>query len=496
MYDIILIQPRIGKWDTIRSEYAPPLSLLSICTLIHKKYKIKIFDQRITSKWKEKLKELILKNNNLICIGITSMIGEQLFHALNIAKFIKNIDSTIPIVLGGVQPTLTPYSIIKNPNIDIIVKGEGELTFSELVECIKDKKELKDIKGIIFKKNGNIIETKDREFIDLNSLPPIPYELVDMRNYLPSYGKEKTFYYQSSRGCPHNCIYCYNIPFNRGKWRALSAERVITDLKHIIKTFKIRHFYFVDDNFFIDLDRAKKIVSLINKENLKIRWQIQGVEIKSLVRMDNQFLSELEKSGLIRITVGIESGSSQILKFLRKRYSIKEIIEVNKKLSNYKFIIFYSIICGFPQETEEQLRRTISLVFKILKDNPNARFSPFYACTPFPGTDLYTYCQQKGYLKSNKISNWIIYSFDFINAEYFTKKKNKFLNKLIFTSIFIDKKFMEYNFSKFDKILKIILNIYKYFARFRLKYMKFNFFFEKFIFDNFISNIFQLKPLT
>ncbi len=492
MFEILLIQPKIGIWDTIRSEFAPPLSLLSICSLIHEKYNIKILDQRLITNWKAEIKD-ILEKNKIICVGITSMIGEQIYHALIISKFIKEIDSSIPIVLGGVQPTLTPNSLIKNPNIDIIVSGEGEKTFSELIDSLKNRKDLINITGLIFKKNGKIIETERRDLLDFNTLPSIPYYLVNMNNYLPKYGNEKTFYFQSSRGCPYNCIYCYNVPFNRRIWRAIDAERVIQELKKIKKEYDVNHFYLVDDNFFIDMKRAEEIVSKIIEEKLKIHWQIQGVEIKSLLRMDEEFLSKLEKSGLKRITVGIESGALKILKFLRKDYNINQIIEVNRKLSKFKIIVFYSVICGFPQETDAELRKTITLILKVLKENRNARFSPFYACTPFPGTDLFEYCHSQGYIKDNKVSTWILNTYDYMNAEYFSDKRNQFLNKLMFISLFIDKKFLEYNFSKFNRLFKLTLNFYRYIARFRLKYFKFNFLFEKIVFDKVIKKIFEIN---
>jgi radical SAM superfamily enzyme YgiQ (UPF0313 family) len=313
-----------------------------------------------------------------------------------------------------------------------------------------------------------------------------------MKKYFPKYGNEKTFYFQTSRGCPYNCIYCYNVPFNRRIWRAIKSEKVIEELKNIKNEYNINHFYLVDDNFFIDMNRAKEIVFKIIDEKLDIHWQIQGVEIKSLLKMDENFLSKLEKSGLKRITVGIESGSLKILKFLRKQYTIDQIIEVNRKLSKFNIIVFYSVICGFPQETDEELRATITLILKVLKENRNARFSPFYACTPFPGTDLHDYCHSQGYIKKNNISTWITNTYDNMNAEYFSDNRNRFLNKLMFVSLFIDKKFLEYNFSKFNRLFKLTLNLYRYIARFRLKHLNFNVLIEKIIFDKVIKKIFQI----
>ncbi|MHA1395815.1 MAG: B12-binding domain-containing radical SAM protein [Promethearchaeota archaeon] len=491
MIDILLIQPKIRNWDYSRSDFVPPLSLLFISTLIHEKYKIKIFDQRFYFNWKKELSQII-ETNNIICVGITSMTGEQFYHALIISKFIKTINPNIPIVWGGIQPTLISNTLIKNQYVDIIVKGEGETTFSELIDHLKLNKNLRDVKGIIFKEKDNIIENEDRELLILNDLPPIPYYLVDMKKYLPRFKNERLFYLQTSRGCPHDCIFCYNVPFNRRHWRALKAEKVIEQIKRIMKLYNVNHFYIIDDNFFVSMKRAKKIVSLINKEKLGIHWQIQGVEINSLYNMDEKFISELEKSGLTKISVGLETASLRLLKFVGKNFTIKRALEVNRKLSKFNIIVYYNIICGLPQETDNEIRLTIQLILKIFKENRNARLPFFFACTPFPGTALYDYCSAQGFIKKEGITSWIKSTYDNMNAYYLDSKRIKFLNKVIFLSFFLDKKFLDYNFSIFNNLFKVILNFYRIFAKFRMKYWKFNFLIEKFIFDRYIKTISRL----
>ena len=485
MIDVLLIQPKIGNWDNIRAGFTPPLSLLSISSTIHKDYTIKIVDQRIASNWKQEVKEII-ENNNLLCIGITCMIGPQIIYALELSKYIKKLKSKIPIIWGGVQPSLTPELLIKNKSIDIIVKGEGEYTFREICESLRLGSDLNNVKSIFFKKNNNVIETPPRRLLDLNNLPSIPYSLVNMRDYLPKYKNQGTFYFQTSRGCPNKCIFCYNQEYNHGYWRGMDAKIVVERLKLIVNQWKINQFYFVDDNFFADLKRTEEFVTLILKENLNIKWQVQGATIASLLRLEDSLLSKLEKSGLIRISIGVESGSPKILNFIRKNLNIKQIISFNKRMKEYNIILIYNFMVGVPNETNEDIKLTLNLAFKLLKENKKARVSTFFPCAPYPGTELFDFYKKEGY--NIKTLDVLLQTF---KIHYFTPERNKFLNNIIFLSFFIDKKLSEYNLSHLYNIIKFMLKFYRILAKFRLKYLKFNYLVEKRIFDNVMRIIFK-----
>ncbi|MDP7520917.1 MAG: cobalamin-dependent protein [Candidatus Pacearchaeota archaeon] len=173
---VILIQPKVGYLDSVKTNYAIPLALLSVASMIHKDYEVIIFDQRIHSDWEKKIDRLLEKNP--VCIGLTSMTGEQLYYALEISKRIKS-KGNYPVIWGGIHPTLDSHNVLKNKNIDIVVRGEGEETFKELINHLEKNKNIKSIKGISFKsKEGKIISNPERGFIDLNKLPEIPYNLI------------------------------------------------------------------------------------------------------------------------------------------------------------------------------------------------------------------------------------------------------------------------------------------------------------------------------
>jgi radical SAM superfamily enzyme YgiQ (UPF0313 family) len=219
MNDVVLFQPKIGSMDSIRSKPAIPLSLLSIASFLKNRgYHVKIIDQRINPKWEKSLNKEFKKS--VIAFGTTCLTGEPILHSLIASKIAK--ENSIPVIWGGVHPSLLPHQTLENENIDVIVKGEGEETFFELIQALERNRPLNKVSGIFFKNNSSIKKTKERSFINLDTLPPIDYKIIDINEYLPKYKGKSSLYMESSRGCTFNCAYCYNTVFNKKCWRSKS----------------------------------------------------------------------------------------------------------------------------------------------------------------------------------------------------------------------------------------------------------------------------------
>ena len=478
MADIILIQPKIGEMDLLRTRFSLPLNLLHAATLVDKEYQIKIIDQRIEKNWQRILANEL--TGPVLCVGLTAYTGNMISYALEISQFIKE-RSTLPVIWGGVHASLLPQQTLKNKYVDIVVQGEGEITFLELARALDKGESLSGIKGLWFKDDGEIYHNPMRDFLNLNKLPEIPYHLVDVEQYLPIYRKKRSIQLQTSRGCIYHCSYCYNTVYNQSTWRCLTAKNAIARIKYAVNKFNVESIYIVDDNFFIDLERAKKLAEGIIKENLNIEWQVQGVSFSEIEKMDDNYLRLLEKSGCVRFTCGLESGSSRIRKMLCKGTSFEKIKKINKRLNKYRIIMFYSFITGFPEETVNDLKQTIDILFQLLKENKMARNSPIYSFIPYPQTLLAKTIEKKGYKFPDELIGWKNYDWGNMGSENITYISNDLrkiikYNFLYYISFFLDKKLMEYETSK---IIKIFALIYKPIALFRIKYLFFKFGLEK-----------------
>lgn len=369
----------------------PPLGLLTIAApLVEQGTAVRIIDERAEKDFDALLYNEMKKNP--ICVGISSMSGNHIAGALRISKMIKE-QSEIPVVWGGVHPSLMPESTVRHELVDIIVRDDGEETFPKLLDCLADTtSNLHNIKGIGFTENGNVILTEAAEPARLDALPLIPFHLVDFEKYdsqQPWTSEKRLLPMETSRGCPFSCSFCTES-VRKKKWRALPPERVVSDIRQYINMYGIRSFTFIDDNLFGNIRRGEKLVDLMVQENLDIKWYT-NIRTDYMAHASEDFLSRLELSGCGMLTFGAESGSERILKMINKRASTSDVIATNRNLKGRKIIPHFVTIRGFPNETRKDLIETVLLNIRLLLENRRA-ISAFPFLIPTPGTIIAKQC--------------------------------------------------------------------------------------------------------
>lgn len=470
MADIILVQPKAGPLETLGIRL--PIGVLTVAAIpFLKGYKIKIIDQRLDDHWKNTLKQEL--KTNPICVGITSMTGKQIKYALEASEIVKT-NSDVPVVWGGVHATLLPEQTLKNPVIDFIVTYEGDYSFTDLIYALEKGKDYSKIKGICYKKKGKFVQNPKRKtIINLDELPDLPYELVDMSKYTSLNIEGKSIDFVSSRGCPHRCSFCYNLYFNQAKWRALSAEETVKRITRLVEDYGIKTIYFQDDNFCVNIKRLEKILIQIIKQKLDINWGTLGLRIDTAKRMDTRFLRLMEKSGCVNLDIGAESGDQKILSMIDKGINIPDIISVNRKFRKYPFVLKYSFIVGIPTETRKQRISSIKLATKLTKENKKA-YTPFSVYTPCPKTPLYEKALEHGFEPPDKLEDWSKFNYNewhFNFKSWLTRKEINELWSIAFTSYFANKN-IRYKINK--KTTRILFDLYHPIAKYRFeKYVHF-----------------------
>lgn len=470
---IIMFQPSVGDMDIMRTKPFVPLGILhSVCKL-RNDFDIKIIDQRIFNNWRDFVEESITQDT--VCVGITSYTGNMIKDALEFSGFIKD-KYNLPVVWGGIHSTILPHQTLKNRNIDFVIEGEGEETFSELVSALLKGLQYSSIKGLWYKDKGNSVPPKaKRDFLNMDELPEIPYDLVNLEDYLPVYMKKRTISYQSSRGCPNKCHYCYNSVVHKGKWRAKSAQKTIDEISRLVLNNNlIEAVYFVDDEFFVDMERAKSIAMGLKK--LGIYWSVQGADMTRLKKMDDSFFRFLESCNCLKLSIGVETGSGRMRQLINKKGTNDDILEITRRLSDYNMILYCNFMIGIPTESTSDIMETILLVSMIRKLNRNSRISMFYICTPYPGTKLYGMLQQQKVPLPNELQEWANYSWNSIKHKGVDKK----YEDIVMLSLFIDKKADDYDIPLFFRLLTAI---YRPVALFRIKKLFFSMMFERPLFN-------------
>lgn len=385
---ILLINPPrkneiIGNNPTLIEEergYNPPLGLLYLAGYLrnHSPYKTKVIDAQVEElSYDELNKEIELFDPDVV--GITAMSFTML-DVLKTMRIVKAYNKKIKVVLGGPHAHLFPDESIELEDVDFVVLGEGEVTFKELLDHIDDTITLREIPGLVFIDKGQIIKTAVKPPIqNIDALPFPDRQAVPYKKYtsiLSKGGCVTTIF--TSRGCPYKCTFC-DRPHMGETFRARSAKNVVDELEECV-SLGINEFLFYDDTFCIDRKRVVEICKEIVKRKLKISWDIRT----RINTVNDEILIALKAAGCQGIHYGIESGSTKILKILKKGINIEQAKKVFAVTRKYKIKTLAYFMIGNPSETSSDIAQT----FRLMKD-----LKPDYVhltiLTPFPGTKIY-----------------------------------------------------------------------------------------------------------
>ncbi len=474
MSDVVLVYPKSSFLEAAMNHFYIPLALLNSVIFVEKEFSVKIIDQRVDKNWKKHLLDEL--KSNPLCVAVSSLSGEQINYALEISKIVKE-NSNALVVWGGIHASILPEQTLKNKYIDIIIRGEGEISFYKLVKALSKNKSLKDVPGIWYRKNGSLRNNKPAKQIDLNKLPNPPYHLVNVKDYILNFDNKKMFIMETSRGCPNRCTFCFvQNTCGQKKWRALTPEKTLEKIKFIKDNFKVDGIEFQDLTSFVSMKRMKEIGQKLIKEKVNIFWNTCA-RINDIIRMDSEYLNIMQKSGATRLALGVETGSSRILKMIKKDITMNQVLTASKKLSKTNLQPVYSFMAGFPSETAKELKMTTDLIMYLLKENPKAKSTILHCYRPLPGTELFDLCVKKGLKVPKSLEEWGAYEMEKIDYPWLSKKRQSEISNLNFTSLFLDKKYNEID----DKWVQLFSKVYKPLAKYRFKNHNFNFMFEPYL---------------
>ncbi|MFA4850524.1 MAG: radical SAM protein [Methanoregula sp.] len=347
------------------------------------------------------LEKIILEfKPDLIGFSILENMYEM---SLYLARLIKRQNSNIPILAGGVFPTLSPLLVIEAESIDMICVGEGETTLLQLCERLSEKKPFVDIEGLWVKSNEHIIKNTPSKLHDINNLPIPDFEEFDQRLfYKPMQGKiYKMINIATSRGCPNQCSYCgapqlkkFFKDHNCGLYyRNLNGEKIIEHIQYQVKKHNPEFIYFSTENFLAM--KEEDFRTFIKKyEKIRIPFWIQ-TRIETITK---ERIQDLINVGLFWVTLGLEHGNEEFRKkVLNRRYSNQMFFERMDILQEMGMGASLNNIIGFPFETRELIFDTIRMNKRLYKKNPRLECN---VCifTPFRGCELYEVCKKNGLL--------------------------------------------------------------------------------------------------
>lgn len=410
---ILLIKPPSQNQKT----FSLPLGLAYIASYLEKNnYQVKIIDSR-ASKYKKKDIKKEIKKFNPDAVGATA-ITTTLFDAFDVVKMAKEYNPNCLTVLGGAHPTVRAKETLELcKDVDIIVRGEGEITFADILEKYETKNgnDLSKVQGITFRDNGKIIQTKDRPPIeDLDALPFPAYHLLNMDDYKYWYRLFSVFemeknsipfsYMHTSRGCPYNCAFCASRALWGQKCRSRSPENIIDEIKILKERYKRKVIDITDDTFTLDKKKVIKLCDLIRKEDFDISF----ICCTRANLFDKEIATALKKAGFLIVYFGLESGVQKTLDYLCKGFTVQDSINAIKTAKNAGLKIVANFIIGVPGETKKDINTTINFAKKLKLNHTS-----FTVLLPFPGTKIYEDAKRKNPSLNEK---WDIYNYKNISS--------------------------------------------------------------------------------
>lgn len=413
--DVLLLYPKTGM--DFGSTVAPPHALLTIAAPVLKAgYRVKLLDHRTQMITEDILKEYI--SEDMICVALSTMTGTQIYHALTLAQYVRNLtDGKVPIVWGGCHPTVMPQQTAENDKVDIVVVGEGDETFLELVEALDHKRDLRCVEGIVFKDGARIVQTPERPLMDVETLLPVPWELIDVEKYIHQdmylKGSSRTLDIgQTSRGCPFCCGFCSSSAIRKRKWRPVSIAKSLEMITENVKRFDLNGIWLRDDEFYIDRRRATTICEGIIERNLNINFYTSGTRVDVFLKASDYEVATLKRAGAHTLKFGAESGSQRILDLMNKMITVDQTLQANLVCKKHGIIPAFGRLIGYPTETFEDIDKTIDLGFKLLEDNPAAQLETIAIFTPIPGTPSYALCLDHGLKPPDSLEGWAYWTFE------------------------------------------------------------------------------------
>ncbi len=384
------------------------------------------------------------------------VLGIQMFtmnrvSSYRLVEYCSEKYPNLKLVIGGIHASIMGEQIVKRYKNVVVVVGEGEITFSELLSAFENGHNLDNIKGLVYWKNGKVVKTGERELnYNLDSLPHPKHEI-----FFDSEPKRTTAYIITSRGCPFKCSFCCLHIISKCKYRVRNINDVIAEIVELKNKYpRLKTIQIHDDNFTLNnnrvIDFCKKIIALSFDINFIASGMIKPVS--------EEMLYYMEKAGFKKLMFGLETGAEKLMPNTHKGVTKKDTEELFYKLKKHNFLITTFLMVGFPGENEDTVNETISFVKKLQKIKYNYIVG-IGKLTVYPGTEIYQImkngnCISDDYWLTDGHTPFFTVELD---LNILRKFESKMLDHLSILRIFIFRGFIHHFLSMPLVILKFLM---------------------------------------
>ncbi|MDC0257909.1 B12-binding domain-containing radical SAM protein [Crocinitomicaceae bacterium] len=404
--------PKIILYNPSAVFYDMPLALLAIGTPLDKDYDVVIIDARV----EDNVEELLRRNiEDALLVGVTSLTGAPLKDAIWFSNKVKELKPETPVVWGGWHTSLFPEQVLQDVEaVDISVQGQGEESFQEIVQAIDQNTSLEAIRGIVYRdESGNLVKTPPRVMTDMNSFGRLNYDLIDVEKYFKAKGKRQ-FDFITSTGCFFRCTFCADpFVFDR-KFTSLNPERVFEDLYFYHQKYGFDDVNFQDETFFTYPKKILILARKLKELGTPFSWAAT-MRADQGNRMTLEDFRLCKEGGLRRLLIGVESGSQEMMDWLKKDIKMEHVLECADRCHSLGINVIFPFIVGFPGESEKSVKSTKTLI-QYLALKSKGFETPVFYFKPYPGTQITKEVVENGsYTLPTTIEEWS--QFDYIGSK-------------------------------------------------------------------------------
>jgi anaerobic magnesium-protoporphyrin IX monomethyl ester cyclase len=364
---IILYNPKAARYRNRRL----PLSILSIAAVLEGREEYAIVDGNLDLHPTETIAALI-QDHTVEMLAVSVMPGPQTVGAVSTCREIRARFPHVTIVWGGYFATNYTAAVLNADYVDFAVRGQGELTFLELLSALRENKEMQNIAGLSYKDKGadrRVRHNPERSMKAPDVFPWLPYHRLPVEKYLlPTFLGRRTAVHQASIGCPFRCNFCGVVNFSGSREKMEPPERTEAVLRHLAQSYCVDAVQFYDNNFFLREDHTRELVDRMAPLNLQ--WWCEGRSDIMMSYSDATF-EAIRRSGCKMIFFGAESGNNETLKEMKKDLTAEDTLALASRIRRFDIIPEFSIIFGNPKDPEGDTQECISFIRQLKRLNPD-----------------------------------------------------------------------------------------------------------------------------
>ncbi|HEY1657405.1 MAG TPA: radical SAM protein [Candidatus Sulfotelmatobacter sp.] len=363
---IILYNPKAARYRNRRL----PLSILSIAAVLEGREEYAIVDGNLDLHPTETIAALI-QQHSVEMLAVTVMPGPQTVGAVSTCREIRARFPHVKIVWGGYFATNYTAAVLNSEYVDFAVRGQGELTFLELLSALRENREMQNIAGLSYKDpDGRARNNPERPMKPPDTFPWLPYHRLPVEKYLlPTFLGKRTAVHQASIGCPFRCNFCGVVNFSGSREKMEAPERTEAVLRHLAQNYGVDAIQFYDNNFFLREDHTQELAKRIEPLNLK--WWCEGRSDIMMSYSDATF-EAIRRAGCKMIFFGAESGNNETLKEMKKDLRAEDTLALASRIRRFDIIPEFSIIFGNPKDPEGDTQECIQFIRQLKRLNPDS----------------------------------------------------------------------------------------------------------------------------